>query len=248
MGWLWASPSPPKPSTPVQNQPASPSPSTTQASSSTPAASTAPNEPIDPEIQKFFDLLKADTSPPPKPDPSTETQPSSSSDSSSSSWFSLRSSPNANLNNTPAPDAPPRDVLSETLLPSDMSCRQAFDQAWACNSLGGQFNAVYREGTMRACGDHWEDFWFCMRTKSFVGETRARAIRQHYRNKEHRKYGSGMPSSEDVWEARERRVEPGTAFAQAVEIAAVDDDEWRRLESERRRGIREGLGFDKASN
>lgn len=86
-----------------------------------------------------------------------------------------------------------------------------------------------------------------MRTKGFASEMRERAVRQHYRNKEHAKYGEGKPSSEDVWEAREKLVEPGTAFAQRVDITPVDDDEWRRLESERRRKIRESLGYEETS-
>ncbi|KAK7228954.1 hypothetical protein V2G26_001124 [Clonostachys chloroleuca] len=90
-----------------------------------------------------------------------------------------------------------------------MSCRQAFDLAWSCNSLGGQWNAVYRHGEMRSCSDHWDDFWFCMRTKSHTGQAKADAVRQHYRNKEHAKYyAPGRHSSEDVWESRPERLPP----------------------------------------
>ncbi|PHH87512.1 hypothetical protein CDD83_8759 [Cordyceps sp. RAO-2017] len=130
-----------------------------------------------------------------------------------------------------------------------MSCRQAFDLAWSCNSLGGQFNSVYRYGTMRSCSEVWDDFWFCMRTKSYTGELKENMIREHYRNKEHAKYGGGKPSSEDVWESRPRRVQPGTAFSERVDQPVVNDDEWRRMEAQRRDEIRRGLGFDsKASS
>lgn len=141
---------------------------------------------------------------------------------------------------------PPLSPVAESLLPTDMSCRQAFDLAWSCNSLGGQWNAVYRHGEMRSCSHLWDDFWFCMRTKSYSGPLKERAIRDHYRRKEYEKYyAPGARSSEDIWEARERKVEPGTAFAEPVEIATVDDNEWRREEEERRRKIRQGLGFEK---
>ncbi|KAH0496679.1 hypothetical protein TgHK011_004030 [Trichoderma gracile] len=149
------------------------------------------------------------------------------------------------LHHRPTP-IPPLSPVAESLLPTDMSCRQAFDLAWSCNSLGGQWNAVYRHGEMRSCSHLWDDFWFCMRTKSYSGPLKERAVRDHYRRKEYEKYyAPGARSSEDVWEARERKVEPGTAFAEAVEIATVDDNEWRRLEEERRKKIRQDLGFEK---
>lgn len=244
MGWLWASSSPPKPSTPAQD------PNANQPK-------TAPNEPsVDPEIQKFLELLAGDTAPKqksaPQPNSSTTSTTSSSSskpadDSSSSSWFSLKASRDRSedLN----PDAPPHDAISEALLPTEMSCRQAFDLAWSCNSLGGQWNAVYRHGEMRSCSDQWDDFWFCMRTKSLVGEAKAQAVRQHYRNREHKKYHApGRPSSEDIWQAREGRLPPGAAFSQSIDVPAVSDEEWRKLENERRKEIRQGLGFGTASS
>lgn len=40
---------------------------------------------------------------------------------------------------------------------------------------------------------------------------------------------------------------PGSAFSEAIEIAQVGDDEWRRLEDERRRKIRQDLGYEKKS-
>jgi hypothetical protein len=181
---------------------------------------------------------------------SDDTLKSSSSSSSSkqppsavTSWLSSKFSS--------APEAlpvPPLDPVSESLLPTEMSCRQAFDQAWSCNSLGGQWNAVYRHGQMRSCSHLWDDFWFCMRTKSFSGTIKENAVREHYRRKEYEKYyAPGTHSSEEIWEAREHKAAPGTAFSEAIEIAQVDDDEWRRLEDERRRKIRQDLGYDNKS-
>jgi hypothetical protein len=59
-------------------------------------------------------------------------------------------------------------TLEEDLLPTEMSCRQAFDAAFYCQSLGGQFNNLYRYGGIRNCSENWKDFWFCMRTKSYA--------------------------------------------------------------------------------
>lgn len=238
MGWLWASTPAPKPSEPTPGQ-TTPKPSSAQ--------NAAPNEPVDPEIQKFFDLFKNDdTATPNNSSASSSDSPSQeqSSSSSISSWLSLKASPKAI---PPTPSAPPGDALSEALLPTEMSCRQAFDLAWSCNSLGGQFNSVYRYGSMRSCSEHWDDFWFCMRTKSYTGELKENMVRAHYREKDHAKYGPGRPSSEDVWESRGQKVQPGTAFAEAVDAPVVTDDEWRKMETERRRDVRQGLGYDKAS-
>ncbi|RFU72100.1 hypothetical protein TARUN_10159 [Trichoderma arundinaceum] len=241
MGWLWTS-SPPKPPSDQSSSSSPPIPPASSSSalpSSTPNSSQAPNEPVDPEIQKLLDLFnKSEDTPKPSSSSTTSSSPSL-----LSSWFSSKSSS--------APEAlpvPRLDPVSESLLPTDMSCRQAFDLAWSCNSLGGQWNAVYRQGEMRSCSHLWDDFWFCMRTKSFSGTIKENAIREHYRRKEYEKYyAPGSRSSEEIWEAREQKVSPGTAFAEAVEIAKVDDEEWRRLEDERRKKIRQDLGFEKNS-
>jgi Protein of unknown function (DUF3128) len=60
--------------------------------------------------------------------------------------------------------------IEDELLPTEMSCRQAFDAAFYCQSLGGQFNNLYRYGGIRSCSENWKDFWFCMRTKSYTPE------------------------------------------------------------------------------
>ncbi|RTE77292.1 hypothetical protein BHE90_008238 [Fusarium euwallaceae] len=205
MGWLWSSSNKDKPSTPSEEAPPTSTP--TQPPTSTTTSSTT-----DPEIQKFIDLFESEKNTKPSPPSQKDQQQSSSS---LPSWLTLKKSTRAT---TPTPsDIPPRDALSEALLPTDMSCRQAFDQAWACNSMGGQWNAVYRYGEMRSCSEHWDDFWFCMRTKGYSPEMREKAIREHYRAKEFVKYGPGKPSSEDVWESREERVPEGSTFNQPIE-------------------------------
>lgn len=245
MGWLWSSNSKPNEATAPDNT--SSSPNTSSQAPVAPAASSQPKPPQsaeDAELQKFMDFFKAEEAAAasqnrqgqkhePKPSPLPE-------------WLTKMITPKDNPL-MKEPDAPRRDPLSESLLPTDMSCRQAFDMAWGCNSVGGQWNAVYRYGEMRSCSEKWDDFWFCMRNKSSSGPVKDDLMRAHYRNKEHNKYyAPGKPSSEDVWEARTHKVEPGMAFSEGIEIPTMGDDEWRKMESERRQKIRDGLGFDKS--
>jgi len=87
-----------------------------------------------------------------------------------------------------------------------MSCRQAFDEAFYCNSLGGKFNDIYRHGELRSCSEHWASFRFCMRLKSYTEHDKAEMIKEHYREKEDKKY-TGKPNSEDVWRMRTQKVD-----------------------------------------
>ncbi|EOA91988.1 uncharacterized protein SETTUDRAFT_18648 [Exserohilum turcica Et28A] len=100
------------------------------------------------------------------------------------------------------------DELDPTL-PRSMSCRAAFDSAFYCSSLGGHFNDVYRYGQLRSCSDHWNDFWFCMRTKNSRSsqDVKERIVQDRYREKE-RVLKSG-PNSEDIWRKREPGEEAG---------------------------------------
>ncbi|KAK7547665.1 hypothetical protein IWX49DRAFT_578859 [Phyllosticta citricarpa] len=90
--------------------------------------------------------------------------------------------------------------LTDHTYPTTMSCRDAFDYAFHCQSLGGQLTNWYRFGTLRSCSDRWDDFWFCMRTRGYGDDERAKAITAHFAAKEKR-YRE-MPSSEDIWEQR----------------------------------------------
>lgn len=85
-----------------------------------------------------------------------------------------------------------------------------------------------------------------MRTKSSGGPVKENLVREHYRRREYEKYGPGRPSSEDIWESREEKLPYGTAFTETVEVPQVTDDEWRKSENDRRKTIREGLGFTKS--
>lgn len=97
-------------------------------------------------------------------------------------------------------------ITPDNLHPTTMSCRSAFDLAFYCQSLGGQFNSIYRQGSIRNCGQLWGDFWFCIRTnRSWMSDKeRKERLMEHYRKRE-RKYVDG-PSSEDVWKARKTMV------------------------------------------
>lgn len=124
-----------------------------------------------------------------------------------------------------------------------MSCRQAFDLAYACQSVGGQLRSVYREGRIRSCSHLWDDFWFCMRMKSYSGPVKEEMVREHYRKKELDKY-AGKPNSEDVWRSREEKVAPGSVFREPYVEENVSDEEWQLMEIERRKQIRKQLGYE----
>ena len=186
-------------------------------------------------------------------------------------WSSSSSSPD-NKNAENSRDKPPPVLrersLAEATLPVSMSCRQAFDLAWACQSPAGQWRAVYRHGGVRPCSDLWDDFWFCMRVKGYAeGPLKEEAVRSHYRKKEiDRYYLPGRPSSEDVWRSRtvDEILPPGAVFQQNFQVVVGNGNEAQSKESgpgkddagredavkiladaERRQKIREGMGYEK---
>ncbi|KAF7595159.1 hypothetical protein BBP40_007126 [Aspergillus hancockii] len=105
---------------------------------------------------------------------------------------------------TPSPHSSPASIAPESLYPDTMSCRSAFDYAFFCQSFGGQFVNVYRYGELRSCSEHWDNFWLCMKTRTWSDGARKKAIGDHYRKKAI-KYKTG-PSSEDVWDLRTEPV------------------------------------------
>lgn len=97
------------------------------------------------------------------------------------------------------------DITPEKMHPKSMSCRQAFDQAFYCHSLGGKFKDVYRFGELRSCNEQWGAFWFCMRTRTLDDGEKARQMTKFYQDRDtKRKEEHG--SSEDVWDIRTRSV------------------------------------------
>ncbi|KAI4218819.1 MAG: hypothetical protein LQ349_008560, partial [Xanthoria aureola] len=141
------------------------------ASTSSPLSDEAPtdsapvpqNDSSNAELQAFLSSLET------TPNPTNSPQESLSADENTSS-----STPSSNL------------ITASTLLPSTISCQAAFDSAYYCQSLGGQFNNVYRYGTLRDCREQWKQFWFCMKTnRGFLGdEEREKRVRQHYKLRE----------------------------------------------------------------
>lgn len=205
MGWFWTSPS--APGTPA------PSSTTPPASTTTTVTTTTTTISGDQEIQKFWDMIQQDskaTTTKPSPPPTTTPPPQ---EPQQTSWLpslpSLRAPPPPPPKETlPSTRSAASLHLSELSLPTTLSCRDAFDYAWHCQSPGGQFTAVYRSGGLRSCSELWDDFWFCMRIKSYGPELKKEAIKEWYREKEREKYdGPGKRSSEDVWESRDQKVE-----------------------------------------
>jgi hypothetical protein len=116
-------------------------------------------------------------------------------------------------------------ISQDKLFPTTMSCRAAFDSAFYCQSLGGQFTNLYRYGGMRDCSEQWSNFWFCMRTNRgfMTDEERKDKIQAHYKSRA-RKYVVG-PSSEDVWKLRQDMLqEPFEGDLEAAEA------EWEQMQ------------------
>jgi len=216
MGWLWSSAPSQSPSSPSSE-------STPQAPSSQPPPQKAPEsvpkalEPAskvshvlsrDEQADAEFAALirELSTSEPTAPPPSKPRKPSRLTYQPTSSEGDAPIHPSAAQSTSNSDD-------DDSLYPSHMSCTQAFDSAFYCQSLGGKFNDIYRYGELRSCSEHWSAFWFCMRTKSASAEERPRLVQEHYRQRA-AKYKT-KPSSDDVWEAR---TEPlAGAFEQPID-------------------------------
>ncbi|KAF2863713.1 hypothetical protein K470DRAFT_254609 [Piedraia hortae CBS 480.64] len=98
------------------------------------------------------------------------------------------------------------NIHPDSLYPVAMSCRQAFDQVFYCQSLGGKFNDVYRFGSVQDCSDQWAAFWFCMRNRTIPAKDKQCMVRNFYKERdERRKREKG--SSEDIWPLRTKALE-----------------------------------------
>ncbi|KAI1341644.1 hypothetical protein F5Y15DRAFT_374850 [Xylariaceae sp. FL0016] len=233
-------------SNPTTTQSTTTSPPTQEATPVAPKSESAAAAPK--SSSSWSGFWSSKTSPPTTSEPTSTSQRTITTPPTTS--ISQNSHPSSSSSSSSAPqDAEPRlDPLSEALLPTTMSCRAAFDHAFHCNSVGGQWTSVFREGTMRTCSAQWDDFWFCMRTRTKSPERKAEEIRDYYRAKELAKYGPGKPASTDVWEARADKVPPGTAFTARYDMPDVSDEEWWRLEIERRRAVQKMLSEERDSS
>lgn len=98
------------------------------------------------------------------------------------------------------------NIHPTALYPRQMSCTEAFDSAFYCQSLGGKFNDIYRFGSVQSCSEHWAAWRFCMRSRALPKEERERAVVEFYREREKRKLRE-RGSSEGVWRMRTKAVE-----------------------------------------
>ncbi|KAL4898402.1 hypothetical protein BDV59DRAFT_166750 [Aspergillus ambiguus] len=187
MGWWWKSPSKDVGSSPQLPQQPSPDPNAASTQPPPPRALTR-EEQADLEFKQLLASLEGDINRANASHPPSSSSPSS-----------------ASAPDTTTPQPPPSSIAPESLYPETMSCRSAFDYAFFCQSFGGQFVNVYRYGELRSCSEHWDNFWLCMKTRTYPAESKKAAIRDHYRKKAI-KYKTG-PSSEDVWDLRTKPVE-----------------------------------------
>ena len=79
------------------------------------------------------------------------------------------------------------DISPNAIYPRSMSCRQAFDQAFYCQSLGGKFNDIYRYGHLRPCSEQWGAWFFCMRTRTLPEKERQKAVVEYYAERDARR-------------------------------------------------------------
>jgi len=174
------------------------------------------DEQAEAEFQNLLKELNASSSP---PSSSPASEPSFSTTTPSSTHPESPSEPPSQINHS--------SIHPSKLYPTTMSCREAFDSAFYCQSFGGQFTNLYRYGGMRDCSDQWSNFWFCMRTnRSYMSDDeRKKKIQDHHQGRA-RKYERG-PSSEDVWRIREERVE-GAFEGDFEALEAEMTEEWRR--------------------
>ncbi|KAH8422991.1 EMI1 family protein [Aspergillus melleus] len=186
MGWLWNS-SPPKETSPLPPTPSPPQqqpPSDPQTPASPPPPPLTREEQADAEFKKLLASLEGDINSGSRKD---SQQTSSTTESG------------------PESTTPSSSIAPESLYPDTMSCRSAFDYAFFCQSFGGQFVNVYRYGELRSCSEHWDNFWLCMKTRTWSEASRKKAIRDHNRMKAII-FKTG-PSSEDVWDLRTEPVQ-----------------------------------------
>ncbi|KAE8378711.1 hypothetical protein BDV26DRAFT_261048 [Aspergillus bertholletiae] len=201
MGWWWSSSSPSKNEPQITPLNTRPPPESSEVPPSQPRTLTR-EERADAELKQLLASLEGDIN-----------KGSEASHESSSSAESPKSA-----------SSPPSSIAPESLYPDTMSCRSAFDYAFFCQSFGGQFVNVYRYGELRSCSEHWDNFWHCMKTRTWSDGARKKAIRDHYRKKTI-KYKTG-PSSEDVWDLRTEPVRnafEGDFAALEKEMQAEED-------------------------
>ncbi|KAL4912450.1 hypothetical protein BDW62DRAFT_19614 [Aspergillus aurantiobrunneus] len=203
MGWLWSSSSPQK----DESRPTQPSAPAPESLPTPQPQKLTRDEQADAEFSKLWASLQSDINQAEQSQHTSEIPTQST-----------------------ASDLPsqPASIAPDSLYADTMSCRAAFDYAFFCQSLGGQFVNVYRYGELRSCSEHWENFWLCMKARTFSDNERRRVIREHNRKKAI-KFKTG-PSSEDVWDVR---MEPVKSAFQG-DFAALEREMKAEEEAEAR--------------
>ncbi|TKX19563.1 hypothetical protein C1H76_8412 [Elsinoe australis] len=171
--------------------------------STTPAPPLTRDQQADAELNAFLASFESSSSQPSTTSASPTTSPSSFDPTPPETTTTQPSSPSPYLPNGKL------DISPAALRPRTMNCRTLFDSAFYCASLGGKFNDIYRFGTLQPCSEHWDAFWFCMRTKSYNERERGDMIAKYYEEREEREKNrrSQGRTSEDVWEMRREPVE-----------------------------------------
>ncbi|KAK3629301.1 hypothetical protein LTR56_008785 [Elasticomyces elasticus] len=200
MGWLWSSSSPATAEEPTQ----------------TPAAPKNPIALSESQRQRIFGRSPVSQS------PSTQAKADADLEAFLKSFEPGASSTTTSNNSTVAKPAEPEpeyeppsrlnpdgtlNIHPSALYPATMSCRQAFDQAFYCQSLGGKFNDIYRFGHLKDCSEQWGAFWFCMRTRTLPERGKEPQIREFYRLRDEKRKEVNGGDSENVWELRTKAVE-----------------------------------------
>ncbi|KAI8370886.1 hypothetical protein EDC96DRAFT_502700 [Choanephora cucurbitarum] len=81
------------------------------------------------------------------------------------------------------------------------SASQTFDAFFQCYTLSSQATNYYRYGTKKDCSGKWDDFKFCLKTKTKPVDVADAMLRERKAAKEAvKKQGR---SSEEVWEAKQ---------------------------------------------
>lgn len=79
-------------------------------------------------------------------------------------------------------------------------CEVIIDLLLSNLGVRNQFTSLYRYGTARECAAKWEDFKFCLSTRSLSEERKEEEW--IHRRAEHWAERRVGPSSEDIWEAK----------------------------------------------
>ncbi|KAG9820961.1 hypothetical protein KCU68_g17162, partial [Aureobasidium melanogenum] len=206
MGWWWSSDSTAVPATePAPSQPTqSPPPvSTTQREAPKKASPDSDFEALFASFEKPSSTTTIPTNPAPQP-AATTSKIQHVTPAPKETPTHYVPSPSGSIEQQSESDAPV-DISPDALYPRQMSCRQAFDQAFYCQSLGGKFNDIYRYGELRSCSDNWNAFWFCMRIKTLPDREREERIKEFYKARDEQNKAE-RGSSEKIWDLRTEPV------------------------------------------